>query len=349
MVFPMRVLHQDRKTGEIKMMVETLDDLWHLHNIIDEGDIVIALTFRRDEVKSDKIRAERAEKKRMVLGIQAEKVEFHESESRLRVLGIILEGPQDLGAYHTLNIEEGDVLTVRKVEWTPSMLDRVRRSVEDAQRPKLLFIALDNDEATIAMARQFGMQEMAHIYSTAPGKMYEQKNQDDFYPEIINKLKQSAEPEVPIIILGPGFAKEALITLGKEKEPELFKNAFVYHTGQSGMAGIRELMKAGLGAEVVQDSRVAQETKAVEEVLGQIAKDGPVAYGFAEVEQAVMMGAVETLLILDAEVRKGRVEKLMTMVENGRGNVIVVSERFEAGKKLESIGGLAALLRYKLS
>jgi len=61
-----------------------------------------------------------------------------------------------------------------------------------------------------------------------------------------------------------------------------------------------------------------------------------------------MAGAVDTLLVLDSEVRKGGVEKLMTAVENGRGNVIVVSERFEAGKKLESIGGLAALLRYRM-
>jgi protein pelota len=345
----MRVLHQDRGAGEIKMMIETLDDLWHLYNIIDEGDMIISVTFRREEVKSDKIRAERAEKKRMVLGVRAEKIEFHETESRLRILGVIEEGPQDVGSYHTLNLAEGDVVTVRKTEWSPLKLERVRRSVEDARRPKLMYVALDNDEAVIAVARQFGMQEVARICSSGSGKMYEQKCHDDFYPEIVDKVRQSAEPGVPLVILGPGFAKEALVTLGKEKEPELFGKAFVYHTGQSGMAGIQELMKAGMGSEVVQDSRAAQETKAVETVLEQIAKDGPVAYGPADVEKATMAGAVDTLLVLDTEVRKENVEGMMTAVESGRGNVLVVSERFEAGKKLEAIGGIAALLRYKLS
>jgi protein pelota len=61
-----------------------------------------------------------------------------------------------------------------------------------------------------------------------------------------------------------------------------------------------------------------------------------------------MAGAVDTLVVLDSEVRKGTAEELMTAVENGRGSVIVVSERFEAGKKLEALGGLAALLRYRL-
>lgn len=345
----MRVLHQDRGTGEIKMMIETLDDLWHLYNIINEGDMIISVTFRREEAKSDKIRAERAEKKRMVLGVRAEKIEFHETESRLRILGVIEEGPQDIGSYHTLNLAEGDAVTVRKSEWTPLMLERVRRSVEDARRPRLLFVSLDNDEATIAVARQFGMQEVARIYASGSGKMYEQKVSDNFYPEIVDKVCQVAEPGVPLVVLGPGFAKEALVSLGKEKEPELFGRAHVYHTGQTGMAGIHELMKSGIGSETVQGSRAAQETKAVEDVLERIAKDGPVAYGPADVERAAMAGAVDTLLVLDTEVRKGSAEELMMAVENGRGNVMVVSERFEAGKKLEAIGGIAALLRYNLS
>ncbi len=345
----MRVLHQDRGTGEIKMMIETLDDLWHLYNIVEEGDMIISVTFRREEAKADKIRAERAEKKRMVLGICAEKIEFHETESRLRILGVIEEGPQDVGSHHTLNLAEGDVVTVRKAEWTPLKLERVRRSVEDARRPRLLFVSLDNDEATIAVARQFGMQEVARIYASGSGKMYEQKISDDFYPEIVDKVRQAAEPGVPLVVLGPGFAKEALVSLGKEKEPELFGRAHVYHTGQTGMAGIHELMKSGIGSETVQGSRAAQETKAVEDVLERIAKDGPVAYGIADVKKAAMAGAVDTLLVLDTEVRKGSVEELMTAVENGRGNVMVVSERFEAGKKLEAIGSIAALLRYKLS
>ncbi len=48
------------------------------------------------------------------------------------------------------------------------------------------------------------------------------------------------------------------------------------------MTGIHELMKSGLGSEVVQDSRVAQETKMVEDVLTEIAKDGMVSYGPAD-------------------------------------------------------------------
>jgi protein pelota len=348
MVSSMKVLHQDRKAGEIKLQADNLDDLWHLYNLIDTGDIIISSTYRRDEAKTDKLRAERAEKKRMVLGIKVEKIDFHESESRLRILGIIVEGPQDLGAHHTLNLGEGEVLTIRKAEWTNSQLERIKRARDDTTKPKLLFVSLENDEALIAIARQYGIQEVAWIYSTASGKMYESKDGGDFYGEIVDKVKQSAEPGVPIIILGPGFAKEALIALGKSKEPDLFKGAFIYHTGQAGMAGIHELMKTGMSADVVQSSRAAMETRLVETVLEEIAKDGPVAYGPVEVQRAVNMGAVDTLLVLDSIVRLGKIEPQMAQVEDARGKVVVVSERFEAGKKLESIGGIAALLRFRL-
>jgi len=344
----MRVLHQDRQAGEIKFQVETLDDLWHLYNIILPGDIVISVTYRRDESKTDKLRAERGEKKRMVLGIRTENVDFHESESRLRVHGVIVEGPQDVGSYHTLNLSEGDVLTVRKTDWSPSILDRVKRAVEDSRKPRILFVSLENDEAVIAVARQFGIQEVARIYAPSSGKMYDQKEDRNYYEDIVEKVKQAAQPGVPLVILGPGFAKEALVALGKEREPDLFKGAHVYHTGQAGMPGVHELMKAGLGTEVLQGSRAAMETKLVEDVLTEIAKDGPVAYGPAEVERAVLMGAVETLLILDSIVRQNRSGHLMSRVEESRGKVIVVSERFEAGQKLGSIGGIAALLRFRL-
>ena len=72
----MKVLHQDRKAGEIKVQVESLDDLWHLYNVIEPGDVIISVTFRRDESKSDKIRAERVEKKKMVLGVSIRKNRF---------------------------------------------------------------------------------------------------------------------------------------------------------------------------------------------------------------------------------------------------------------------------------
>ncbi|MFQ5919292.1 MAG: mRNA surveillance protein Pelota, partial [Thermoplasmata archaeon] len=97
-----------------------------------------------------------------------------------------------------------------------------------------------------------------------------------------------------------------------------------------------------------EDSRVALETRFVERLLEEIARNGPHAYGPDEVESAVEAGAVETLLVTDELTRSGAVEDLMRQAEQKKGRVLVVSSRHDAGQKLSGLGGVGALLRFPL-
>ena len=45
--------------GEIRLLPESIDDLWHLQHIIGPGDLVFATTFRSVDAASDKIRRRR--------------------------------------------------------------------------------------------------------------------------------------------------------------------------------------------------------------------------------------------------------------------------------------------------
>ncbi|MDI3482349.1 MAG: protein pelota [Candidatus Methanomethylophilaceae archaeon] len=344
----MRILRNNLDAGEIRVQIESKDDLWHLFNVLEVGDLVTASTHRREEKKSDKIRAERTERKRMTLGIRVEKIEFSDFDIRLRVLGTIEEGPQDIGQHHTLNLESGEILTIRKDSWRQSQLDRLRRAESESKKPKVLFVSMDQDEALIAVLHQFGVREQAAIQSLRSGKQYQGQDESDYFGEIIDKLRQIFEEGTPLVILGPGFAKEDLLRVGRERAPEIFRHAHTFHTGQSGMAGINELMKRGLGTEVLRESRVAIEVELVERVLELIATDGAVAYGIKEVSDAAAMGAVETLLILDALLRNEDLDALIRNVEAQGGNVVVVSEQHDAGKELDAITGIAAILRYKI-
>src|SRR5947207_57678 len=212
----MRVLHRDPKTGEIKVRVENPDDLWHLHNLLQPGDLVCASTYRREDVKTDKLRPERGEKVRVTLTIRVEDVEFQAFSDRLRVSGVIVEGPQDLGRHHTLNVGVEDILSIIKT-WKSHELRRIDEAVAAAQKP-----------------------------------------------------------------------------------------------------------------------------------LEAIATDRPVAYGPAEVQESADAGAIETLLVSDAVVRNPGIEELMRTAESARGTVVLVSRHHEAGKKLEALGGIAALLRFAI-
>ncbi|TAN44606.1 MAG: mRNA surveillance protein Pelota, partial [Candidatus Methanoperedens sp.] len=82
----MKVLKKELRfdEGEMSLITESLDDLWHLKYILEPNDLVYAFTKRRIEGATDKLRPEKADKKTVRLGINVEKVEFHKFSNRLR-------------------------------------------------------------------------------------------------------------------------------------------------------------------------------------------------------------------------------------------------------------------------
>lgn len=344
----MKVLHQDARNNEIKLLPQTIDDLWHLYNLVDERDLVFASTYRRKEDKSDKLRPERIEKVRMRLGLRVQKVEFHESEDLLRILGVIEQGPQDIGEHHTLMLSPGEDVTIIKPEWKTQHFDRIKRAIASSEKASLFFVAIEDTDAVIAAVREYGIKEYATITRNPQGKMYDSKsNEPEFLDEVVEKLALVLHGE-PLIILGPGFTKEALAKRIREKLPQATSALSVQSTGQAGKAGIHELMKKGIGGKIVDNTRVAIETRLMEQLFTEIGKDGMFAYGDASVRSAVEAGAVNILLVLDTKVRSPSVDDLIRMVENSKGEFHIISSMHEAGRRLESLGGLAAILRYKI-
>lgn len=343
----MKVLRQDRKEGVIKLLPQNLDDLWHLYNLVQEGDLVRASTPRRQEARTDKIRPERGEKVRMKLGLRVASREWDEFVDRLRVHGVIEEGPQDLGSHHTLNVVPGEALEIVK-EWREADLRRIQEAVAATERPLVVLVSLDDEEALVAEMHQYGIRPVAEVRTARGGKMYGQEapTQEGYFAQVLGTVRQLDPPG--LVVLGPGFVREDFVRYGRDRAPELFARASTFATGHPGMPGIQEALRSGLAERVLEDQRVGQETRTVERLLEEIAREGRYAYGPEEVATAGAAGAVETLLILDEAARAPEAETLMRQVEGAQGRVLVVSGRHDAGRKLKALGGLGALLRYRL-
>jgi len=347
----MKILFKDPKQGEIKLIAENLDDIWHLYNIIEEGDLIRAVMFRTDEQSDDKIRSKKAEKKRMKLGIRVEKINFHEFSDRLRVHGTIEEGPQDLGSYHTYNIEADSMekFSIVKNLWKVHHLQRLDEAVLQRTQSILVFVSLDEDTATIAILRQSGIQHIADVSSKRSGKMYESKEtSQDYYGEILSVLQTIHQQEAPLIIIGPGFTREHFLKTGKTKEPTLFSKSQTHATGHAEMTGIHEALKLGIVEQITKNNRVSLETQFIEKFLEEIKKNGLVTYGENDVMNALNQGAVERLLISDLFLRKKQGEKYLQLARDTQSEFIIINTLHEAGKTFEGMGGIGALLRYKI-
>jgi len=347
----MKIIFKDPKQGEIKLIAENLDDIWHLYNIIEEGDLIRAVMFRTDEQKDDKIRSKKAEKKRMKLGIRVEKINFHEFSDRLRIHGKIEEGPQDLGSYHTFNIdaEKMEKFSIVKDMWKTYHLQRLEEAVKQRTQSILLFVSLDEDTATVAILRQSGIQHIADIDSKRSGKMYESNyTYQEYFGEILSVIKSQNINDSPIVIIGPGFTREHFVKYGKIKEPMLFENSRTHATGHSGLNGVSEAIKTGIVDQITKDNRVCVETKFIEQLFEEIKKDGLAVYGEDEVLDALNKGAVERLLISDLFIRSKKGEKYLELARKTHSEFTIINTMHDSGKKFEGIGGIAGILRFKI-
>ncbi len=343
----MKVLEEDLKKsnkgveGEIKLIPESLDDLWHLKYIIEPGDVVFSLTKRVSE-SSDKLRSDK-EMVTVRLGIKVEKVEFHKFANRLRISGKIVGGVEDSG-YHTINIGVGKELSIIK-SWKKEQLDRLENAIKASNQPEVVIVTIEEGDAVIGILRQWGVEEVANIRKSY-GK--ESSQRIEFFSDILSTLKNLDFKY--LVVAGPGFTKDDFVKFLKERNPEIAKKCITADASSIGVRGFVEVLKRGVISRIARDIRLSEETEYVEKVMERIAKGEKVAYGLEEVKKACEYGAVEVLLVADEFLRKERekwdIDSLLEMAENSGGKVVIISTEFEPGKRLMALGGVAALLRF---
>ncbi len=351
------IKHQLRNNeGEITIVPESLDDLWHLKYVLEKGDLVFAVTFRKVETATDKLRPEKAEKRPIRLGIRLERVEFHKFANRLRLHGVIEQGI-DVGNHHTFNIEQNSELSIIK-SWKRDQIERINEAVRASNQPRVAIATIEDGEAIFGVVKQYGVEETANIKGSR-GKKEGGDPRGEFFEEVLQKLELLAANVETIVIAGPGFTKDDFIAYVKQKKPDLEKKFLVEDTSSIGTSGFQEVFKRGAIDRILQKSRITQEALLIEKLLGEIARDkGKVAYGLAEVRRAMEYGAIDTLLIVDETLRAERekeaglqvqeIEAMLKSVEKARGNIVIFSSEFEPGKRLQALGGVAALLRFRI-
>ena len=336
----MRIIKKDLKKGVISLKPESPDDLWHLERVLGPGDIVRARTLRRIEVRRGK-EVVKGERKPVTLTLEIEKVGFHPDTGRLRLGGRIKEGPPDIprGSHHTIQVEPGLVLSVQKT-WKKHQLERLEKA--RIREPLLLICVIDREGADFAALKPSGVKMLG---SKRFRKVWGEEKREGFYQEIAKYLGEQKGYRA-IILAGPGFEAENLMNYMKEKVPELAEQLYLEKASSTGLAGVQEVIKRSAN-QVLAKSRVARETRLVEKLLAEIAKNGLAVYGSGETKNAVEIGAVETLLV--SEQKLFEYEKLMEQAEKQGGKIIVISVSHEAGEKFLSLGGIAGFLRFKLS
>ncbi|MDY6817749.1 MAG: mRNA surveillance protein pelota [Halobacteriales archaeon] len=349
-------LEADRE--RITLVPESLDDLWHLAYVLEPGDEVSGQSTRRIQRDDEQLRDTGGEREQLHLTIEVEDVEFHKFANRLRVGGVIIDCSREdqLGFHHTINIEEYQKITVEKV-WQPDQLDRIETAVEAAETPDVAVATIEEGEAHIHTIAQYGTEEYASITGTT-GKGEYARARSKLFGDLAAALDRI---DVDAIILaGPGFTKQDAHDFIAENYPELAEKITVVDTSSVGDRGVHEVLKRGAVEDIQAETRIAREAELIDELMERIATGEEVAYGPDQVAQAAEYGAVETLLVVDERLRAERggpetgeweidVNDVIRTVEQQGGDITVFSSEFDPGQQLANLGGIAALLRYRIT
>ena len=273
--------------GEIRLLPESIDDLWHLQHLVCPDDLVFATTFRSVETATDKIRPEKVEKRPVRLGIRVEKVEFSQHGVRLRISGIIEHGV-DTGAYHTINVETGyEVSVIRR--WRPIDLERIDRAVKASVYGVIHILTIEEGEAELFRLRQYGPESVITI-TAGSGKGGETETRTGFFDAV---MKSIAEVSGPLIIAGPGFVKDDFVRYAKNKNSAPAGRAVIAETRRIGRGAVQDVIGAGTLEKMIGDLQLSREVRLMDEVLLRISRNGGVAYGHKDVATAIGYGAVD--------------------------------------------------------
>jgi protein pelota len=328
--------------GEVRLFAESVDDLWHLSHLIRPGDLVFATTFRSVELAQDKIRPEKPEKKPVRLGIRVEGVAFHQYSNRLRISGVIQHGV-DEGSHHTINLDAGSELSVIKT-WHQVDLDRIERAVKASTAGAVHILSIEEGEAELYRIRQFGPEIVTTVVQGSS------KGSDPGGRANLLERVAALVGEVTgnVVIAGPGFVKDEVAKYLREKIPDLSDRCITVETKRSGRGAVTEALGKGVLEKITGDLQLKREAELLDTFLERMGKGEPVAYGRAEVEEAVSAGAAEQVLVIDDMVRNRNIADLLERAERTRSRVTVFSSLFDPGAQLLALGGIAAILRYRM-
>lgn len=172
----------------------------------------------------------------------------------------------------------------------------------------------------------------------------------------------------PILLASPGFTAAAfqkyiIDTATRTGDKALLAqkaNLIVVHSSSGHLHSLNEVLQSPEVLVRLKDTKYARETRLMDEFLTLLRKDdGRAWYGPREVERAADQGAIGkgggVLLISDALFRAQDVgvrRRWVGLVDRVRdvegGEVRVLSSEHESGKRLDGLGGIAAILTFPL-
>ena len=353
----MQILNQGE--NHWKLRIESEDDLWVLARLANKGRRLAMLGERRDTTTAESgSRAKAAERKKMWIELRILSNEYQSYSGLLRVHGTIEQAPMDIGSHHTHLIEAGDEIELTSNDPFPNIdIDLLKDAIDSSNRSNVAVVVVENDEIILFEITSRGLREGATWTMRGGGKRGDVRMSESvaqsFQKQVAKEILAATDAQLPMILCGSGHAREKLKSVILDAEPE--RSLRLIATSMAGRAGANEIIRDGLANEFLEDHAIHKEMQLLEQVWSRINSNGAIAYGKNDLIRAMEEGAIETLLVAIDLLRDDQTEidgmllsHWIRGLDDIGGNLVQCSTEHDAGEQLMGLGGVVALLRYKM-
>lgn len=324
-------------SGYVTLRPEDDEDMWHLYNLIREGDQVRAPAIRR-VVNVSATGSTDSQRVRTTLTIQVKRVHFSPSSSgaetvgggapsasadqaptaSLHIAGPVVEENQHakMGAYHTLDIETQRDIRITKEEWDSVALERVEEACVPGRGAEVGAVVCGEGSAAFCLLSEHMTVVRQRIDVSIPRKSASssahEKGLEKFYSTLYTTFLRHipyANPTLKaVVIASPGWVRDAVFdyifkeaTRTANKPLLAARNKFVkVHVTSPHVHSLVEVLKSPQITAQLKETKFAREGIILDKFFKMLGVDEMRAwYGPDHVALAADRGAIGTLLISD--------------------------------------------------
>ncbi|WRT66178.1 mRNA surveillance protein pelota [Kwoniella shivajii] len=374
-------------SGYVTLRPEDDEDMWHVYNLISEGDHVRSLAVRRVQTVSSTGSSD-SYRVRTNLTLEVTKTTFSSAASSsqstssgekkdptaaLQISGKVVEENDyvKMGAYHTLDLEANRDFRLTKTSgWDSIALERIQESTQEGRGAEVGAIVCGEGTAAICLLSEHMTTVRQRIDTSVPrkrkgGTSGHDKAMENFFSTVYQAVLRLIPYQdlKAIVIASPGFTRDSLYdyifqqaTLTSNKPLLSSRSKWVkVHSNTSHVHGLVEALRAPEVAKMLQGAKFAREGAGLDKFHKMLATDELRAwYGPEHVALAVDRGAVGTLLISDDLFRssnpstRNHYVQMVEAVRSRGGESLIFSSMHESGQQLNMLTGIAAILTYPL-
>ncbi|RLE55097.1 MAG: hypothetical protein DRJ40_09065 [Thermoprotei archaeon] len=354
----MKVLELDERHHVIRVVPECSEDLFFLTLLIEPGDVVYSWTYRM--LKREGVTGtERGERVKVYMGLRVLSLDFQRFTNRLRIHGVVIEVPDWLpakGRHHTIAVEPGVEVKIVKEHFNTSLIRGILEQCIQS-RAKVLVISIDLRSVCLAEVTAIGSRILYSSSLSLSGKLSHRASLlnelEATLRKLLTRLTLHLREYSAVAIAVPSVLKSMVLEALRKVMDLSSINFTIFNVGEGGESGVYELLRRDDFCDYLKKVNVHFYSSYVEKLFRYLATDeAQVAIGIEEVKEAVEYHAVDTLIMTSNFLTNSyRSEDTRTVLERLGAQhikVIVIPSEEECGQKLDSLGGIAAFLRFKI-